>query len=592
MIFSRIRWRIAIPYVVLLIASLVGLFLCAASLMRTMYLDRLETQLQAESRVLSEVFQEPVSRGEPGGDVQEMAERYSQLLQARVTVIRADGKVLADSEYPWSTMDNHLIRPEVRQAIHVGVGSRTRLSDTLTYEMLYVAVPITLDGTMQGVMRVAMPLSQIEAELSSLRQALIVVAVITGMAALLLSVLIAERTAAPIRRLTRVAQRLTKGDLDARLLPSTRDEVGVLTRAFNEMADTLRDTIERLDDERSHLSAVLKHMADGVLITDGRGAVQLMNPGAEQILGVKMADTLGKSLAQVARHHDIIDLWNRCYQGGEEQASLIEVDRREAFLQVIVTPLHSAEPHACLVILQDLTRVRRLETIRRDFISNISHELRTPLASLRALADTLRDGALEDPPAARRFLDRMDTEVDALAQMVCELLELSRIESGQVPVRLVSTPLKDAIVPAVERLRPQAERAGLALHLTLPEDAPNVLADAERVQQVVTNLVHNAIKFTPTGGQISVGMRVEGEEVIVVVRDTGVGIPDEVLPRIFERFYKADRARSRGGTGLGLAIAKHIVQSHGGRIWAESKEGRGSALYFSLAVAGSPADHS
>jgi len=238
-----------------------------------------------------------------------------------------------------------------------------------------------------------------------------------------------------------------------------------------------------------------------------------------------------------------------------------------------------------LVILQDLTQVRRLETVRRDFVSNISHELRTPLASLKALVDTLRDGALEDPPAAQRFLDRMEVEVDALTQMVQELLELSRIESGQVPLQLQAVSIAEAVNIPAERLRPQAERAGLRLDVTLPADLPPVLADAERIQQVVTNLVHNAIKFTPPGGRVTVTAQAAGAEVIVTVQDTGVGIPAEDLPRIFERFYKADRARAGAGTGLGLAIARHIIQAHGGRIWAESAKGRGSNFYFALPTA-------
>lgn len=282
----------------------------------------------------------------------------------------------------------------------------------------------------------------------------------------------------------------------------------------------------------------------------------------------------------------------------------MEVGRQRPFLQAIATPLWNAGPQASLVIFQDLTRVRRLETVRRDFISNISHELRTPLASLQALVDTLRDGALDDPPAARHFLDRMETEVEALTQMVQELLELSRIESGQAPMRLIPTSVADVVFPPVERLRPQAERAGLSITIDLPPDLPPVLADAERAQQVITNLVHNAIKFTPSGGQIQVsgsGLQVSsdghiqpetlnlepetfssGEWVLIAIEDTGIGIPADDLPRIFERFYKADRARSGGGTGLGLAIAKHIVQAHGGRIWVESVEGKGSTFYVAL----------
>jgi two-component system phosphate regulon sensor histidine kinase PhoR len=260
-------------------------------------------------------------------------------------------------------------------------------------------------------------------------------------------------------------------------------------------------------------------------------------------------------------------------------------------LGVIITPLQDANHQDRVVILQDLTQIRRLDTVRRDFVSNISHELRTPLASLKALVDTLRDGALDDPPAAQRFLDRIETEVDALTQMVQELLELSRIESRRAPLRLIPTPVADVVVPTVERLRPQAERAGLEFNIALTQPLPMALADSERVQQVVTNLIYNAIKFTPPGGKVSVFAEPVGNEVVVSVRDTGVGIPADDLPRIFERFYKADRARSGGGTGLGLAIAKHIVQGHGGRIWAESTEGRGSTFHFSLLAAGESISH-
>jgi two-component system phosphate regulon sensor histidine kinase PhoR len=385
-----------------------------------------------------------------------------------------------------------------------------------------------------------------------------------------------------VHQLTEVVQRMAEGDLSARLLPITRDEVGTLTRAFNQMADRLRETITTLAEERSRLTTVLDNMADGVLITDDKGHVRLINPAAIRLLDTTEEHALERSFAQVVRHYQLIELWKRCRETSEEQIEVVELSLQGPFLQAIVTPLQEAEPRAYLIILQDLTRVRQLETVRRDFISNISHELRTPLASLRAVADTLRDGALEDPPAARRFLDRMDTEVDALTQMVEELLELSRIESGQVPFRLEPVAVADVVLPSVERLRPQAERSVLRLAVDLPSDLPLVWADAERIQQVVTNLVHNAIKFTPSGGEVMISAAAGEGEVVVSVHDTGVGIPANDLPRIFERFYKADHARSGGGTGLGLAISKHIVQGHGGRIWAESIEGRGSTFYFSL----------
>jgi two-component system phosphate regulon sensor histidine kinase PhoR len=239
------------------------------------------------------------------------------------------------------------------------------------------------------------------------------------------------------------------------------------------------------------------------------------------------------------------------------------------------------------VLLQDLTTVRRLETVRRDFISNISHELRTPLASLHAVVETLQDGALDDPPAAQRFLRRAEEEVDALTNIVEELLELSRIESGQVPLKLKATAVFDLILPPLERLQTQAERGQLELIAQLTAQLPPVLADAERIQRVMTNLLYNAIKFTPAQGKIIVSAEVEKDEMIISVKDTGIGIPDSDIDRIFERFYKLDRARTRGrgGTGLGLAICKHVVEAHNGRIWVKSREGKGSTFYFSLPLA-------
>jgi two-component system phosphate regulon sensor histidine kinase PhoR len=251
-------------------------------------------------------------------------------------------------------------------------------------------------------------------------------------------------------------------------------------------------------------------------------------------------------------------------------------------MRVVVTPFLRRAGRGYLVILQDLTQVRRLQTVRQDFISNVSHELRTPLASLRALAETLRDSALDDPPAAERFLDRMEIEVDALTQMVEELLELSRIESGQVPLRLNPVLPHAAICPAVDRLRAQAERGQLTLTVDVSRDLPLVLVDASRIHQVVTNIVHNAIKFTPADGTVTVSAFADATTVTVAVADTGSGIAPNNLSRIFERFFKTDRSRAVGGTGLGLAIAKHIVQAHGGHIWAVSQEGKGSTFYFTM----------
>jgi len=560
-----------------------GLYL--SSFVRRVYLDSLEQQMAAEARQVADVLAPRLATRQPDTWFDADARRYADLLGARVTLIAPDGLVLGESHEERALMDNHLLRPEVQAALTKGLGSSIRRSRTVGYEMLYVAVPVTTQDGVVGVARVALPLDQVARSINHLRTSVLLATLVAVALAAGLALLIAERTARPVRRLTAVVERMAAGDLDARLLPASRDEVGTLTRAFNQLGAQLKTTITTLSAERSRLEGVLEHMADGVVITDATGHVRLVNPAAARVLGVQPAQVLGATLAQAARDHRLIALWQRCRDRGEEQVEAVDIGQQGPFVQAIVTPLRDGEPGACLMILQDLTRIRRLETVRRDFISNISHELRTPLAALKALVDTLRDGALDDPPAAARFLDRMETEVDALAQIVQELLELSRIESGQVPLRLAPVQVADAVLPAVERLAPLAERAGLALEMALPDALPPALADVERIQQVVGNLLHNAIKFTPQGGHVRITVGVQGRHVVVSVADDGVGIPADDLPRIFERFYKADRARSGGGTGLGLAIAKHIVQAHGGQIWAESTEGRGSTFYFSLPLA-------
>lgn len=431
-------------------------------------------------------------------------------------------------------------------------------------------------------------------------------ALIFGVAGGLISLALTWRGMAEVRQLLRVIERTAQGDLSARIFSTRRDEIGQLVRAYNRVAEGLQEEIAARNKERSYLLSVLDAISDGVLIVNADGLVRLINQAALTAFRTSERQALDHPFAQVVRDHRLIHLWQSCLQGDEQVSQTYETLDGGRTLRSVMAPIRDSSPQSYLVMIQDLTEVRRLERIRREFVSNVSHELRTPLASLRALADTLRDSALDDPPAARRFLDRMDGEVDSLTQMVAELLELSRIESGHVPIRLRSASLSDVLLPALERLTPQFDRAGLTLSVELPGDLPPALADVERAQQVITNLVHNALKFTPSGGQVTVTARLSDEKpdwqpgytletppastaanqmILVQVQDTGVGIPVHDLPRIFERFYKADRARSGGGTGLGLAIAKHIVQAHGGRIFAASKEGAGSTFSFTLPVA-------
>ncbi|MFW5942280.1 MAG: ATP-binding protein [Chloroflexota bacterium] len=586
--FHNIRWRIAVPYVLLILTAMGALSLYLSNAARDSALAELESNLQIEARAVVENVRPALpAGGSRVGELDAVAQRWAEILDARVTIIGPEGAVLGESHADAAQMANHLRRPEVQEALVTGAGSNIRFSDTLQQEMMYAALPVQRDGEQAGFVRVALPIDRVQAPIDDLRNTIYTAALLTTIFAVLLAVAIAARTALPLRRLTRVARRMAEGDLNARLLVTSRDEIGELTQAFNYMGEQLREKVNTLAEERGLLATVLELMVDGVLVTDSDGRVHLLNPAAARLLNTQEEEALGRSFAQVARHYQLIELWQQCQESGDEQSEAVEIEAQDLFLHVVVTPLQDGR-QSSLVLLHDLTQLRRLQTVRRDFISNISHELRTPLASLKALVETLRDTALDDPPAARRFLDRADQEVDALTQMVQELLELSRIESGKAPLRLAPTPVADVLLPPVERLLPQAERGNVTLSAEVPPDLPEVLVDAERARQVVTNLVHNAIKFTPAGGAITVRAQLDSskEAVAVSVEDTGVGIPSRDQSRIFERFYKSDRARSGGGTGLGLAIVRHLVQAHGGRIWVQSREGQGSTFSFTLPLAG------
>jgi two-component system phosphate regulon sensor histidine kinase PhoR len=293
-----------------------------------------------------------------------------------------------------------------------------------------------------------------------------------------------------------------------------------------------------------------------------------------------------RTLIEVVRAHEIVNLWNLCQQSNHQQTVAFETPVDRDYLQVIGTRLKPSLPEFTLLLFQNLTTQRKLETVRRDFVSNVSHELRTPLASLKALTETLQEGALNDPPAAQRFLSQMDDEIDNLTQMVQELLELSRIESGRVPLQKKMVSPLQVIEPAVQRMILQALRSNLALTINCPTDLPQIEVDSSRLQQVLVNLIHNAIKFTLPGGSILVSAMSSEKKIIFSVKDTGIGIPPDDLSRIFERFFKADRARSSGGTGLGLSICKHLVEAHGGKIWAESRPDEGSTFSFSIPLVG------
>jgi len=582
---NSLLFKIAAPFVLLIMLSVGALSIYISSYIRNVYIDNISSKLQSDALVTANQISSILLETLDPSEIQTITEINSLLMKSRLTIVDVSGFVISDSEIDSNSMENHANRKEVISSLAGNTGIDIRKSETLGQNYLYVAVPIKNGNEIVGVSRASVSLELLESRIAAFRFSIIAITLLTAISAIILAFLVTRYSLKPLKQLAEVAVQLDKGKLNNKIFIDRKDEIGKISHVFVQLVDRLNTEIEGFKLERSTLNAVLTHMTDAVIIVDGSGLVQLCNPSAERIFNVKKESAVGKSLVEVLRNHQLVELWKECLDSRKQKTMTLEINPNKLFVQGIATPMEDVFPGGVLIVMQDLTRLRKLEKVRSDFVSNVSHELRTPLASIKALTETLQEGALEDPPAARRFLSRMEIEIDNLTQMVQELLELSKIESGRVPLRRLIINSSEIVDRVVERLQVQAERLGLTLLTDYPKDLPQVFADPDRIGQVFVNLIHNSIKFTRPGGKIIVHAYSDRGRVVFKVEDNGIGIEPESLQRIFERFYKTDRARSSGGTGLGLSIAKHLIESHGGRIWVESEVGKGSSFFFTLPIA-------
>jgi two-component system phosphate regulon sensor histidine kinase PhoR len=572
-------WKITIPFVLITILGMAALGFYTAGTARGAQLAQLRTYLINESRLVADDSIDGFTASDATG-LDALAKTIGQQIGARITLIATNGTVLGDSWEDPANLENHSDRPEVLEALATGVGVSTRFSTTIGENMMYAAVPVVSSGLTLGVARVALPLTEVENTVGSASRTIIIALLVIALIVILLTAWIIRHITYPLRQITRATEAMAAGQFAQKVPVGANDELGRLGHAFNLMASQLDQTLSLVNAEKSRLEALLANLPDGIVMTDRDGSVVFVNQAAARLFHVVCEMEQARSIIEVVHDHEIEALYKKCLSAQREITA--QVGTRGYFLRVIAVPLIADQPGGALLLFQDLTQLRSLQTMRQEFVANVSHELRTPLAGIKAIVETLKDGAIEDKKVAGEFLERVDIEVDKLSQMISELMELSRIESGKAILDKKPLDLNQLILDTIAHFSPQTERHRLTVKLNLATELPDIPADGARIMHVITNILDNAIKFTPAGGQITISSKPAGSQAVVSIADTGIGISPEDLTHIFERFYKADKSRTGQGTGLGLAIAKHTVQAHGGQIWADSEPGKGSVFSFSL----------
>jgi two-component system phosphate regulon sensor histidine kinase PhoR len=488
----------------------------------------------------------------------------------------------------WASKSRASVEPEIASALRGTATAVVRADPDEDESRIFAAAPMMSGGTVVGVVQLSVPRSWVDRALREVWKALGEALLAGVAAAVLLGSWRARALAAPVLELARAARRISAGDLSERANVRSRDEIGQLGETFNAMAEQLRQKLAAVNEERNKVAAILSSMSDAVVAVDLQGTILLLNRAAEDLLGLS-STTCGQRLQEILGEHPLCRGLEAAFREGRD---VVEEFRSssvgERILDLHATPLCGPEGEitGAVAVVRDVSDLRRAEHLRRELTANVSHDLRTPLTSIKGFAETLLAGAMADPDTCRRFLTIIDSEATRLMKLVGDLMDLSRLESRAVSMEREAVCVDDLIGETLSRMRPQAERHGVTLRASA---APPVtaLADRDRILQVLTNLVDNGIKFTPEGGTVEISLVATPSEAVISVSDTGRGIPADDLPRVFERFYRVERSRSReaGGTGLGLAIARHIIEAHGGRIGAASRVNAGSTFTFTLPLA-------
>ena len=542
--------------------------------------DALKLQLTAEARVLRGEL-DAVSRA----GLEAWALAAEARAQARITVIDAGGNVLADSQHDPETMENHGQRPEVLEAYAGRAGMATRRSATLDRDLFYVALPLTYGGRPGLVLRVAAPLGELTEAVAAVRWRILGISLTAAAIALVMAFWFSRSFTRRVRRLQRFADNLVQERSPDELARDADDELGALAASLNRTAVRLRDFIDRLSVESSRREAILTSMVEGVLAVDNEMRVMFCNPAFARAVNVSAPVPERLPVLELVRDPAFLDILSRAVVTGKSVVERLQVaDAGGRSYAIHAAPLTRSPKGGAIAVLHDVTDLERLERVRRDFVANVSHELRTPLTAISGYAETLLDGALEDPENNRKFVEIIRAHSIRLNNIASDLLTLSELESGRPDLPAEPVPLRAALEAAARVVESEARVRGVAIHWGVVDDA-RILGHRIRLEQAIVNLLDNAVKFNRPGGEVRIEAASAGNgQARVTIADTGIGIPSEDQPRIFERFYRVDKARSRevGGTGLGLSIVKHVIERMGGSVGVESQLGKGSKFTITL----------
>lgn len=592
-------FRIRLTLILMILLGVLGLAaaLTMGQIFKSSHIATLEDNMVREIRLLETTFDFKAT-GADGQPSEEVFQYYSQeahqignLTDSRVTFIEKDGTVIGDSESDPHTMNNHMDREEIRAAAAGGVGSAIRYSATLDKNMLYIAAPVQAGNLFDGYIRLSMSLEAVEVGVRNAWTVMGISLLILFLVAAVVSYRVASGLTKPLEHITVVANRISRLDYGARVRLERRDEIGELGKAIDNMADSLEKQLKIIRDNEDLLQSVLANMTGGMLMVNSLGNVALVNRFAEEVLGVSSKRLTGKSYHELKRHYELTKLLGEGLRRKErihDEQTLYDPEPR--LIQIDGVPMFEDDDtyRGMLFLIQDISNIRRLERMRSEFVANVSHELKTPIAAVKGFAETLLGGGVQDEQTSRAFLQIIYDESERLNRLIGDILELSKIESKRSPLNFSPIHLQPFFDTIREMLNSSAAKKNITMEMNVPEEM-FMEADEDRLRQIFVNLISNAVNYTQDGGKVRLTVEEKisenGEERILFhVRDTGMGIPKKDLPRIFERFYRVDKARSRssGGTGLGLSIVKHLVDLHRGTVTVESEVNIGTTFTVNL----------